>query len=191
MGWIFPIVLWSIIVLILRPKNTQDVNDYIFGIWVKEIKNVNAINVYHVCSRWFLIVSCLTSVWFEFFLKTFHSMRVPISLHSPSKNSKMQAYGTLANWMFTLFCPPWCIPNVHTKSLFKKKRLGGVLDMIGMGFWNPSHDWMEVGQILALRKFIILKTFIIEQNPKMQYLHNSFKINTMTWNSHCNIHIMI
>jgi hypothetical protein len=27
--------------------------------------------------------------------------------------------------------------------------------------------------------------------PKMQYLHKSLKIDIMTWNSHCNTHIMI
>ncbi len=47
-GWVFPIILYSISTLILRPKNFQNVNDYIFCIWIKEIKKINAINVYHV-----------------------------------------------------------------------------------------------------------------------------------------------
>jgi len=34
--------------MIPRPKNIQDVNDYIFGIWILKIKKVNAINVTHM-----------------------------------------------------------------------------------------------------------------------------------------------
>jgi len=34
--------------------------------------------------------------------------------------------------------------------------LGGVLDMNGMGIYNSSHDWREVGQIPAPKEFIIL-----------------------------------
>ncbi len=60
--------------------------------------------------------------------------------------------------------------------------------------WNgtlePFPDWKE-GQIPTPREFIVLKTFVIEQKPKMQYLHGSSKINVVTWNSYYKIRIVI
>ncbi len=87
--------------------------------------------------------------------------------------------------------PSMAYPKHPHQVLVWEKGLGGVLDMNGMGFWNPSHDWKEVRQIPTLKEFIILKAFIIEQKPKMQYLHGSLQIDVMTWNSHYNTHIMI
>ncbi len=69
-------------------------------------------------------------VWKVFINIPFH-MGAHVSPRSPSKNSKMRAYGIEANWMVTLFCPPWRISDLHTKSLFEKGDL--------VGFWT----WME------------------------------------------------
>ncbi len=142
MGWVFPIVLWLISALILIPKNFQNVNNYIFGIWIKEIKYVNAINVYHICPRWFLIVGCLTSIWLGKFLETFHStgcsyplvhlLIIPRCEHVEHKQ---------INGHFIL--PTMAYPESPLQVLVWKRGLGGVLDMNGMGFWNPSHDWRK------------------------------------------------
>jgi len=73
--------------------------------------------------------------------------------------------------------PSMAYPRCSHQVFVWEKGLGGVLDMNGMRLWNPLHDWREVTQILVPREFIVLKTFIIEQKPKMQYLHGSLKIN--------------
>jgi hypothetical protein len=87
--------------------------------------------------------------------------------------------------------PSMVYPRRPHQVLVWERGLGGVLNMNGMGLWNPSCDWRKVQQILAPKEFIILKTFIIEQKPKMQHLHNSLKIDVVTWNPHYNTHIMI
>ncbi len=58
--------------------------------------------------------------------------------------------------MFTLFCPSWCIPDVHTKSLFEK------LDLVG--FWT----WMEwdFGTLPMIEGKL----------DKFAYLHSSLKL---------------
>jgi hypothetical protein len=67
--WSFSIIIWSIPTLICRPKISQNINDYIFSIWVLKFLKVNAINVYHICSKWVLIICCLTSIGLESFCK--------------------------------------------------------------------------------------------------------------------------
>ncbi len=68
-------------------------------------------------------------------------------------------------------------------------------------WWGFGHEWNEILESFpwlkksntnsSTKRIQILKTFIIEQKPKMQYLHGSFKIDVVTWNSHCNTDIMI
>ncbi len=79
--------------MIPRPKNIQDVNDYIFGIWILKIKKVNAINVAHmpkvVFDNWLLDIHL---AYKKFVNIPFHG--VFLSPCSPSKNFEMWAYGT-------------------------------------------------------------------------------------------------
>ncbi len=142
-GWVFPIFLWSISTLIPRPKNFQNINDYIFSIWIKEIKKVNAINVYHVCPKWFLIVGCSTSIWLgkSFVNIPFHKgVRMPSFTFQEFWNVSMWNISKL-NGHFIL--PSMASPEPPHQVLVWERGLGGVLDMNGMGVWNPSHDWRK------------------------------------------------
>ncbi len=143
MGWVFPIVLWSIFALILILKNFQNINDYIFGILIKEIKTFNPINVYHVCLRWFLIVGCLISVWFG---KVFVNIPFHRGAHIPSFT--FQEFHNASIWNISklnihFIFPSMVYPGPPHQVFVWERGLGGVLDMNGMGLWNPSHDWKK------------------------------------------------
>ncbi len=95
-------------------------------------KNHKGINVYHVCLWWFLVVGCLTFFCGGKFLCMFHSIGVFIFPHSPSKNSKTQAYGMYAISIETLFWPPCHMHMIHTKSVFEN--------------WNLARFWTSISE---------------------------------------------
>jgi len=128
-GWIFSIILWSISTLILEPNFFQNVNNYIFGIWIKEIKKVNAINVYHVCPRWFLIVGCLTFIWLG-------KLNIPFPRGACIPSFTFQELWDESIWNISKLNGHFILPSMlyfgpPHQVLVWERGLGGVLDMNG------------------------------------------------------------
>jgi hypothetical protein len=102
-GWVFPIVLWSIFTLILRPKNFQDINDYIFGIWIKEIKKV----AWHLFG---LESFCKHSIPQGCLYPFVHLPRIPRCEHMEHKQIKWSLYFAL-HGVFQTSTPSPCLRN--------------------------------------------------------------------------------
>jgi hypothetical protein len=91
--------------------------------------------------------------------------------------------------MVTLFCPPWCIPDLHTKSLFEKRDLVRFWTWME---WDLPFPWLKEVKTNSCTKRIYNSLNIHHwTKTQNQYIHGSLKIDVVTWNSHYNTHIMI
>jgi len=85
-------------------------------------------DIYQICLSWCLIVVIFIFFCASAFLKTFHSIGVCKSPHSPSKNSWTCPCGIDGHSMEILFVLPCHSPFFHTKSRFENGDF--------VGFWT-------------------------------------------------------